>query len=329
MSDLRDSLKKQRELERQYQDYSMEGDRLAAEERKELRRAKSNRKLTQAIGSAVDAIGKIGASKAGGLVSGDLVPELALGDFGASEIEDKYDTKRLEMTEKARKLRDEIADVRDERTIKQAEDVESRRETAKKEREERKPKAGKLKEEEEVLKYKNRARTKVDKLIPDTLIEDVELDKTDGKEAVEVLEDKGVPEEVIAVFRETVKPIFMNEDEELQAKTLTEMKQNLRLMFIRKRVKEDIEDGKQFSPVVLEALGIEVPELTPKAESAKIEKPAPEKAATPENVDELPVYKFKAPNGVMKTTGPLTPEQERKFLRGVANTPGMDAELIK
>jgi hypothetical protein len=315
MSDLRDSLNKQRELEKQYQDYGLEKDKLATEERKELRKDKSHRNIVSALSKAADAIGKIGASQAGGLVSGDLVPEINIGAGEAESISDKFDDERLALSEKAKNLRDKVSGVQDERALaKEAKRLEKQTE---------KLKAKEAKEiEKETLKYNSSSRKIADKMVKQTLIDDVEKDIIDGADTLEILEEKGVPQELLVPFQETINK-WGNEDEKLQARTLTELKQELRKHFIKKRVVEDMEDGKKFSPKVLKALGLineeSQSDLTTEPESAKVEESAPETAPAgepekqegggPDGNPNTFFYQIKLPDGSIKNTPEITAER--------------------
>lgn len=304
MSDLRKNLEKQRELQRQRQAYEAERDSLAASESSELRGSKSRSNLTKAVAKAVDAIGKIGAARSGGLVTGDLVPDM---DFGRSELDaisEKYDTKRLELAEKARNLRDQIETVQDERALqKEADRLKKAAErTAKAEEKEAKRKEKAT--EREIVSVNSKARKAADRIMTEEeaskLSEDILNDEKDGEEVVELLEENKVPDELIEPFRQTVRGWMQNEDEELQANTIKELQQKLRVHFIRKHVKESMADGKTFDPAVLEALNLEdpAPQLTTPPESGKVNESAPETAPTGEPTRMR--YEMILPNGDKK-----------------------------
>ena len=299
MSELRDSLRKQRELERTYMDSRDEESALRAQERKALRKRRSQNELIEGILSAGDAIGKIAAGKSGGLVSGDLIPKVDLSKHGTDSISDEYDTKREELSSKSRSLREQIQDVEDERRIASDEETRARRKKAEEDRLKReakriekeekrlteKAKKEALKKKKAAAKIEKAAKKQSEKLIKHELIADVKNDVIDGDEAMEEMienaEEMGVDPAILEGFRETIKPILMNEDEELQAKTLTELQQKLRTHFIKQKVMEDLEMGiGEFDDSFLEKIGVSRPEdsLTKEPESAKVKESAPKEA---------------------------------------------------
>lgn len=259
MSDLRKNLEKQRELEKTYNQYRIDKDRLDLEEAQELREARRTGRLLTAAGKAASALGKIGASKAGALVTGDLVPDLNLDKYADDSISDEYDTKRLSMNEKALNIRGEIDEVEDQRRVAKEEERIRKEE----ERKTEKAKKESLKIKEKASAYRLKAEEKAKGLVKDNLVLAVKEDRMDGNEAIEILEDKGIPEEMLEPFRETIKPPLWPEDEKLQVKTLKELQEKLRLLFIKNRVSQELKAGKPFSPELLKALDMNTEDFTP------------------------------------------------------------------
>lgn len=301
------------ELDSEYEAYKMESDALGSEERKESRAARKRARMVKALGQAADAIGKIGASKSGALVSGDLVPDLEVGQGELDSIADKYDTKRLSLSKKGRELKDRAGVMAEEDKSAKAAAVAARKaEIAelrnKQEVEAEEQKLAKLEKagQKEAFKYKSKARKDVTKMT-DKLIEGIEEEDMQGDDVVEVLENEGISPEIIAPFRETLG--FM-EDEEAQVETLEELKSKLIMHTVKKRVQQDIEDGKPVNPRIIEALG-----LTDEAKPDTIKEPeTPAKSQTSTDGEPTEVsrylYEITLPNGIKKKRHMTTEEAE-------------------
>jgi len=330
------------ELKKEYEDYKMERDSLGSEERKESRAVRKRARMIKALGQAADAIGKIGAARSGGLVKGDLVPELDVGRGELEDIGEKYDTKRLSLSKKGRELREReetigvedraakaeavaarkqaLAGVRKEQDIQAEEEALARIEKAEakaaKAAEEKLAKLDKA-DKTAAFKYKSKARKDVTKMT-DKLIEGIEEEELQGEDVVEALETEGVPEEVIAPFRKTLG--FM-EDEETQIETLEALKSKLIVHTVRKRVEQDIADGKPVNPRIREALGLTE---EPKDDTIKGSKPeAKAEAAAGEPTKTR--YELTLPNGSKQIIS-KTPE-EAEDIRDNAESKGLNIKL--
>jgi len=291
------------DLDSRYEDYKMERDSLAGEERKEARGVKKRARMLSAIGKAANALGKIGAARSGGLVSGDLVPELDYGQGELDELEDKYDTKRLTLSERGRGLKKESEDLtkadraalkaarqsqRDaKKEVSQEVDEEARREAEARERkrakkEEERIKKKIAKEDKAVKREYSKYAKKSDKVAED-FIEEVsdglDDDSADGESIVEAMEKLDLDPEIIEEF-EAVPGDWggLDEDEAAQKAKLIDLKQRIIMNMTRNRIKKDIELGVPVSPRIIEAFG-----LTEDGKDVKIEESKPTKVAAGES----------------------------------------------
>ena len=315
-------------LDKEYEQYLMDRDSIGSEERKEGRAVRRKAKLVNALGKAADAIGKIGAAKAGGLVSGDLVGDMSGAlDSELDSVSDKYDTKRLSLSQKGRELKkkSEELDLADKAALKAAKEARKaeiasiRKERAELEAEDR-ALAEKEKIQTKLAKIKEKTENKIEKAT-DKLADAIEADELDGAEVVEELKAAGLSDEVIAPFKETVKGFLENEDEKAQAKLLTsdEFRQVLVRQMVKNRLEEDVRRGLPVAPAMLEAFGIENKDLTPETKDDKV-KASPEKAAVGETKSEVAdgnpntfpyemTYINKVGKKVTRPIGELTPER--------------------
>jgi hypothetical protein len=312
------------DLDKEYEAYKMERDTLGSEERKESRAARKRARMIKALGQAADAIGKIGASKAGGLVEGDLVPDLEVGQGDLDAIGEKYDTKRLSLSKKGRELQSKGEALAESDKAAKAEAIAKRKVELARIRKEQdvqaeEEKIAKLEkaDQEKAFKYRSKARKDVDKMT-DKLIEGIEEEEMQGEDVIEVLENEGVPEEVIAPFRETLG--FM-EDEEAQVETLEDLKSKLIVHTVRKRVEQDIADGKPVNPRIREALGLTE---APKDDTIETSKPEA-KASAPTGEPARIRYELILPNGAKQIIS-KTPE-EAEDIRDNAESKGLNIKL--
>ncbi len=293
-------------LKSEYEDYLMDRDSLEAEERKERRKIKGRKKMIESVAKAADALGKIGAARSGGIVTGDLVPDLALGDSEEQALAEKYDDKRLEMLKKKRELKEleESLDVSDKEAMALAK-AKRKEEIARlrKEQEELAKEAAieslEEKERKEVFKYRSKARKDIERFSED-IIEGIEDETLQGEDVMQMFEEEGVPEEIIAPFKET---LGFFEDEEKQVKTIEDLKSQLITHLISKRIKSDLADGKEVNPRIMEALGLTTP-----AKAVKMSPTTTEKSV--EGQEEVKTFQYKvvAPSGAYKYLS-LTAEQ--------------------
>jgi len=295
----------------EYEEYKIDQDSLAAEERKEKRKIKRRNNMIKAIGKAVDALGKIGAARSGGLVTGDLIPDLDFGSGEEDEISDLYDTRQLDLTKKLRGLK------RKERELDVKEDQE--REIAKKQKAEKIKEATKELEDIRTQKRKAAVREKEDNYIASKALksrkqyerfledfsEGIEDDIYDGKDVMEEFEELGISEEITAPFKETVRPPFFNEDEDKQIEILKseKFKQDLIKELVKIKVQNEIDAGKPISPRIIESLGLTVPDTAGKIKSEQ-----------KDSAD----YIITSPDGEVQTHK-LTEEQAAEFLNKGVN----------
>ena len=313
------------DLETEYEAYQMERDTLGGEEKKESRAVRKRARMIKALGQAADAIGKIGASKAGGLVSGDLVPDLEVGQGELDDIADKYDTKRLSLSKKGRELKSRADVLGEEDKSAKAEAVAARkaeiaelRKAQDVEAEEKRLAKLETADKKEAFKYKSKARKDVTKMT-DKLIEGIEEEDLQGEDVVEILENEGIAPEIIAPFKETLG--FM-EDEDEQIKSLEELKSKLIIHTVKKRVQQDIDDGKPVNPRIIEALG-----LTEESKDATIKEPeAAAKSQKPTDGEPTRIrYELVLPNGAKQVIS-KTPE-EAEDIRDNAEAKGLNIKL--
>ncbi len=245
----------------EYEEYKVDQDSLAAEERKEKRKIKRRNNMIKAIGKAVDALGKIGASKAGGLVTGDLIPDLDFGSGEEDEISDLYDTKQLDMTKKLRGLKTK------ERELALKEDQEE--EIARKKRSEKVKEASKELEDIRTQKRKAAVREKEDNYVASKALksskqyerfledfsEGIKDETLQGEDVMEEFEDLGISEEITAPFKETLG-FFEDEEKQVEILKSEKFKQDLIKELVKIKVQNEIDVGKTISPRIIESLGL-------------------------------------------------------------------------
>jgi len=272
-------------------DYESDKDSIAAEERGEVRKAKKRARMLTAMGKAIGGLGKIAASNSGVKLRKGFSPDLSgIGEGEVEDIGEKYDTKRLSLSQAQRDLRGRKSalDLEDSTSMSAA---KQRRKDAlagvNKQEEDfkaldaaeadvkRAAKADKAVKKEH-SKYKGDSRKKINK---DTskILTDVEDNKLDEDDAVQRLVKMGASEETAKQFLETLPDdgyafgIGADSKEELAQKEelRTKIRRELILHSVKRKVQEDLEDGKPVSPKIVEALG-----LTSEGKDANIEEPA-------------------------------------------------------
>lgn len=334
-------------LAKDYEAYKMERDALGSEERKEARGAKKRARMLSAIGKAVGAIGKIGAAKAGGLVSGDLVPDLDYGRGELDAIEEKYDTKRLSLSERGRELAKrekelDVADIEGKKSavakrkaaiLEKQKEVDEKQQRAAERKAEKKAKAEeerikkRLAKEDKVTKKEAFKYTKAaDKITEDFIeeaIDGLDDDSADEASIVEAMEKLNVDPELIEEFESIPSNMLgFGEDEEAQKAKLLDLRQRLLLNITRNRIKKDVELGAPVNPRIIEAFG-----LTEEGKDVKVEESEPKAEAKVEPTGEPAKirYELTLPNGAKQIIS-KTPE-EAEDIRDNAESKGMSIKL--
>lgn len=281
MSDLRDYFKKQKDITDEFSEYERQKDLLEAQETQELtkskKEAKRKKKLIEGGAKALSALGKLAAARSGGLVAKGVMeaPDFDLDLDKTEDIKEKYAARRAELAEKMGTAREKMTSLRQERAISKEEErlkekeerrlekeqaqIERDAKNLAKEQEKAEKKAERKKERDAVEAYKLRkiAQKDVDKTV-EQLIEDIEKEQIQGEGVVEVLKEKGVDPEKLKDFE-----VGFFEDEDKQISQLEALKKEIRADFIKQRVASELELGKEYSPEVLDALGLTKPEAKP------------------------------------------------------------------
>jgi hypothetical protein len=281
MSDLRDYFKKQKDITDEFSGYERQKDLLEAQETQELakskKEAKRKKKLIEGGAKALSALGKLAAARSGGLVAKGAMeaPDFDLDFDKAEDIKEKYAAKRAELAEKMGTAREKMTSLRQERAISKEEERLKEKEERRLEKEqaeierdarelekvqekaEKKAERKRERDASEAYKLRKIAQKDVDKTV-EQLIEDIEKEQIQGEGVVEVLKGKGVDPEKLKDFE-----VGLFEDEDKQISQLEALKKEIRADFIKQRVASELELGKEYSPEVLDALGLTKPEAKP------------------------------------------------------------------